>query len=162
MYPEIGTGYKHVQLLRPCTSNSGKTSDIICLKNVNRAWVIVEFTQAVGHATTITPTQCTDVSNSLSDNKVLTNTIRGWINEDTAASDTLVAETAAKNFSVAATVKYKTLVMEITPHALDVANGFDCVYFTVADSSQASNFVSITALLETKYAQATPPAAITD
>jgi len=45
---------------------------------------------------------------------------------------------------------------------LDVANAFDCVGVNVADSSQATDFVSITAFLMMKYAEATPPSAIVD
>lgn len=155
-------GLKHVQMLAPVTSNGGATSDIICLKNCNKAYIVVEFTMPQGHATTITPLQCTDVSNSLSDNKALTNNVRAWKCADTATNDTLTAMAAAKNFAATAQAKNQSLVIEIVPEALDVANNFDCVYVTVADSSQATDLVSVTAWLDYKYRQATPPTAITD
>jgi hypothetical protein len=53
-------------------------------------------------------------------------------------------------------------VFEIDPTRLDVTNGYDCIYFTIATSSQATNFVSATAYLQNAYAQATPPSAILD
>lgn len=155
-------GLKHVQMLAPVTSNGGATSDIICLKNCNKAYIVVEFTMPQGHATTITPLQCTDVSNSLSDNKALTNNVRAWKCADTATNDTLTAMAAAKNFAATAQAKNQSLVIEIVPEALDVANNFDCVYVTVAASSQATDLVSVTAWLDYKYRQATPPTAITD
>lgn len=155
-------GLKHVQMLAPVTSNGGATSDIICLKNCNKAYIVVEFKMPAGHATTITPLQCTDVANSLSDNKALTNNVRAWKCADTETNDTLTAMTAAKNFAATNQAKNQTIVIEITPHALDVAEGFDCIYCTVAASSQATDFVSITAWLDYKYRQATPPTAITD
>jgi hypothetical protein len=45
---------------------------------------------------------------------------------------------------------------------LDIANGFDCLNFTVADSVQATNFVAGLFFLLERYAEATPPAAISD
>ena len=153
-------GCKIVQLAQPQTSNGGVTTDVVSLKNVLKAWLIVEMTQAVGHATQIVPREATDVAAGT--NQVLQNVQRIWANEDVAASDTLVAKTAAKNYSVTNDVKNKTVVFEIDPALMDVEDGYDCLYATISDSSQATNFVSVTAILHQRYQQATPPAAITD
>lgn len=144
----------------PVTTNGGVTSDAVSLKNAIKAWIVLQFTQAVGHATAITPRQATDVA--VGTNKVLTNNAKIWANEDTAASDTLAAATDAKNYSLTNDIKKKLVVIEIDPTSLDISGGYDCLYFTVGDSSQATNFVSASFILLQRYQQAAPAAAITD
>lgn len=152
---------KIVQLLQPATSNGGKDSDWLSLKNAVRAWIIVNMTQAVGHATKLTINQATVVAGT--DTKVLTNATRIWANEDVAASDALVRKTDAKDYTVTNDVKNKQVIFEINPaECMDINNSFDCVGVNVADSSQATDFVSITAIIEQKYQAATPPSAIID
>jgi len=63
---------------------------------------------------------------------------------------------------VTADVKVKHVIFEIDAATLDMANDFDCIGCLVQDSSQATDFVSINYWLQERYAQATPPAAITD
>lgn len=158
MIPE---SLKTVQLIQPRTTNGGFTSDWISLKNVKRAYVIVELTQAVGHATLLTVNQATAVAGTGS--KALTNNCRVWANEDVAASDTQVRKTDAKNYAVAADIKNKQVIFDIDPaECLDLAGEFDCVSITAADSAQATNFASITAVLEMKYAPADALSVIVD
>ena len=144
----------------PVTSNGGVTCDYVSLKNVIRAWIIASFTQAVGHATGMDPMQASDVAGT--GVKALSSVTPIWANEDTAASDALVRKTDAKTYDLAADVKKKQVVFEIDPAALDQANGFDVLGFAVDNGGQATNFVSAIYLLEMRYPQATPPAAITD
>lgn len=157
----VPEGVQLVQLMNPKTSNGGQASDWISLKNIKRAFIVVEMTQAVGHATLLTPQQATVVAGT--DAKALTNNCRIWANEDVAASDALVAKTDAKNYTVANDIKNKQVVFDISPgEALDLANAFDCINVTVADSSQATNLVSVTAILEPKYPASTQQSAIVD
>ena len=149
---------KVVQLASPETTNTGKTSDVICLKHAHKAWIVVEMTQAVGHATLLTPTQATNVAAGT--NAVLAKVVPIRANEDCAATDTLVAKTAAINYTVTDDIKDKQIIFEIDPALL--TDGYDCVYIVAADSSQASNLWSVTAYLATRYPQATPPSAIVD
>jgi hypothetical protein len=151
--------FKIVQMLQPQTTNGALTTDVISLKTAHKAWVVFEYTQAAGHATTPTLRQATSVAGST--NKAGPS-VAIWANEDTAATDTLVRQTDAASYAVAADVKNKQVVFEIDPARLDMANGYDCIYFTQATSSQATNFVSATAYLDTSYKQATPPSAIID
>ena len=152
--------YKLVQLSAPVTSNGGFTSDYVSLKNCNMAYVIVNATQAVGHATAFEVYQATAVAGTSA--KAIANAVPIWSNADTVTSDTLVAQTAAVSFTVAADVKKKQIVFQIDPSLLDVANGFDCIAIVVANSGQATNFVAIDALLDERYQGNQPPAAITD
>jgi len=149
---------KIVQLASPETTNGAKTSDVISLKNAHKVWIVVELTQSEDHATLFTPRQATDVAAGT--NAVLAAVQPIWANEDCGASDTLVRKTDALNHTVGANIKDMQLVFEIDPASLTA--GYDCVYITAATSSQATNFWSVTAYIQTRYPQATPPAAITD
>lgn len=156
---QIPANLKPVQMFAPKTTNAALTSQVISLKNAHKAWIVLEFTQAVGHATTPTLNQATSIAAST--NKAGP-TVDIWANEDTAATDTLVKKTAGASYAVTNDVKNKQVVFEIDPTRLDIANGYDCIYLTIATSSQASNFVSGAAYLQNAYAQATPPTAIID
>lgn len=156
---QIPAHLKPVQMFSPKTTNASLSSQVISLKNAHKAWVVFEFTQAVGHATTPTLNQATSIAAGT--NKAGP-TVDIWANEDTAATDTLVKQTAGASYAVTNNIKNKQVLFEIDPTRLDVNNGYDCIYFTIATSSQATNFVSATAYLQNSYAQATPPSAILD
>ena len=85
-----------------------------------------------------------------------------WANEDCAATDGLVAKTAASSYAVTNNIKHKQVVFEVDPAAMDVNGGYDCLYVTIATSSQATNFVSATAYLEERYPGNQPPTSILD
>lgn len=150
---------KIVQLTSPVTTNGGVTTDVISLKNAHKAWLVVELTQAQANATQLSLKQATDVAAGT--NKAGP-TVPIWANEDTVASDTLVKQADAASYTVANDAKHKQVVFEIDPSRLDIANGYDCVYLVSADSTQATDFISVTAYLQTRYEQATPPSAIID
>lgn len=151
--------FKLVQLQNPVTTNSAVTTDVISTKNGLRTWIVVNLTQAAAHATSISLKQATSVAGTT--NKAGP-TVAIWANEDTAATDTLVKQTSAASYTVAADVKNKMVVFEIDPVALDVAGGYDCLYLLFGASSQSTNFVDVTAVIDTKYKQATPPSVIID
>lgn len=155
----LPVNFKIVQMITPKTTNAALTSQVISLKGCNKAWVVFEFTQAVGFASTPTLLQATSIAAGT--NKAGP-TSPVWANEDTASTDTLVKKTSGASYAVTNDIKNKEVVFEIDPSTLDVANGYDCVYFTIATSSQATNFVSATAYLQTSYQQATPPSQILD
>lgn len=142
----------------PVTTNGGVTGDYVSLKGVKRAWISLQFTQAVGHATAIQPQKATAVAPTGAAS--ITAAARIWANEDTAASDTLVRKTSATSYAVTNDVKKKHVLIEIDP--AEFTGAYDVLGFTVSDSSQATNFVSGQFFLEMGYSQATPPAAITD
>lgn len=156
-FPE---GCKPVQGASPVTTSSAVTADYISLKDVQRAWVVVDFTQAVGHETGIDPVQCTAVDGTGA--KALTNAAPIWANEDTATSDTLVRQTDAVTYNVSSTAKNKQVVIQIDPGTLDVNNGFDVLGVTLDASSQATNFANISYILQMRYSSATTPTVLTD
>jgi len=158
MVPTLPQDFKIVQGASPATTNGGATADYVSLRNANWAWVIVNLKQAVGHATVITLNRATAVAPTGA--TTLATNVQVWLNEDTAATDTLVKQTDAKAVTVTNDIKSKQIVFGIDPATL--GDTYDVITVTSSDSSQATNFWSVEYLLDTKFKQATPPAAITD
>lgn len=148
---------KIVQMLAPQTTNGALTSQVLNLANAIKAWIVVEFNQAVGHATTPTLNQATTLAAGT--NKAAP-AVPIWANEDTAATDTLVKQADAASYAVANNIKKKQVVFEIDPARFDVNGGYSYAYLTEATSGQATNFVSATAYIQEAYQQATPPTAV--
>ncbi len=153
----IPTTFKKVVAFAPKTTNAALTSQVVSLKNAIRATLTLTFTNAVGFASVPTIKQATDIAAATN---AAGPTCRIWANEDVAATDTLVEQTAGASYTMAADIKNKHIVFEIDPASLTA--GYDCIYCTIATSSQATNFVSGEFEIETNYAQATPPSAILD
>lgn len=142
----------------PVTTNGGVTGDYVSLKGVKRAWISLQFTQAVGHATAIQPQKATAVAPTGAAS--ITAAARIWSNLATATDDTLVKRTSATSYTLGAGVAKMHVLIEIDP--AEFTGAYDVLGFTVSDSSQATNFVAGLFILEMGYSQATPPTAITD
>ena len=143
----------------PVTTNGGVTCDYVSLKNAVKAWLVLQFTQAVGHATVVQPQTATAVDGTGAAS--ITHSARNWVNADTAASDTLAAGTAGTAVTLAATVKKHLVVVEIDPVQWAGASA-DVAGATISDSSQATNFVSGVWVIQPKYGDASGLAFITD
>lgn len=154
--PEV---FKIVEAMPNATDAAGRTGDYVSLKNAKRAYVFVDITQGNAATIALTIEQASAVAGT--GTKVITNTVPIWSNLDTAASDTLVRRTDAVNYTTDAGVKNKQVIFQIDPASLDVAGGFDCITVKTG-ASHAANITSATYFLESRYPQATPPAAITD
>jgi len=142
------------------TTNGGITCDYVSLKNVIKAWIVVHLRQAVSHATVVQPQKATAVLPSGATS--VTNSYPWRKNADISASDTLVAQTAATSMAATAGTTDQLMVIEIDPASGEWDEDYDVLGCTLSDSSQATNFASVLYVLQTKYPQATPPAAITD
>jgi hypothetical protein len=153
----LPTYLKKVQAFAPKTTNAALTSQVITLKGAVRAWLTLHFTQAAGFASVPTIKQATTIA---AGTNAAGPVCRIWANEDTAATDTLVAQTAGASYTVAADVKNKIVVFEIDPALL--TDGYACVYCTIATSSQATNFVAGEWEILHNFHQATIPTAILD
>ena len=150
MYSMIPENIVPVSLtLGPVTTNGGVTTDYISLKNVHRVVAVFHLKQAAGHATGIDPVQAQAVAGT--NVKAITNTVPIWANEDVAATSVMVRQTDAITYNVTNDVKSKIVTMDIDPAGFDVAGGFDCLAFTIDDSSQAANFVSAVAYIVPRY-----------
>lgn len=151
--------FKIVEAMAPATDAAGRTSDYVSLKNVEKAWIVISITQGNAATIALTPQQATTVAGGSV--KVLANAVPIWSNLDTGTNDTLIKRTDAVNYTTDAAVKNKQVIFEIDPRHLDVEGGFDCISFTTG-ASNAANITAAQFILQTKYPQATPPAAITD
>lgn len=147
--------------LEPAADAGGRTAaSAVSLKNCGKAGVLFHINQ--GNAATILLTVLQATAVAKTGGKALANNVPIWVNLDCAASDTWVRAADGVNYTTDAGVKIKQVFFEIDPAMLDVAGGFDCIYC----STGASNAANITAaqyvLMNLRYAQATPPSALTD
>ncbi len=145
----------------PVTTNGGVTSDYVSLKNVQMAYIVLNFNQAATDATLIQPQLATAVAPSGATS--ITFSAEWWKNADTGTSDTFVKQTAATSMSLTAGTTPQQVIIRIDPdQAAAQGATLDVIGFTVGNSAEASNFVSGNFHLLPRYAQATPLAAITD
>lgn len=148
---------KSALVTAPRTTNGGFTSGYVSLKTGHKAFLVVLLTQAVGHATQFSLLKATSVAGAGS---VAGPAVPIRVNEDVAASDTLVKQADAASFTVAADVKNKIVIFEVDPAALGEA--YDCVAIQAANSGQATNLATILAVVQTRYPQENPPSVIVD
>jgi len=148
---------KIVQAIEPKTDAAGTTGDYISLKNAHKVTAIVHLTQGNAATVEIGITEAKAVAGT--DAAAVTAAMNVWSNLDCAASDTLVKRTSAATYTTDAGVKHKQIIMEFDPSLL--SSGFDCIAVTTG-ASNVANLVSAQYFIETRYPQATPPAAITD
>lgn len=152
---------KPVSALEPATDAAGRTGGYVSLKNAHKAYVVAHITQGNAATIALSLSQATSVGGANA--KAVANVMPIWANLDVAASDALIARTAAASYTTDAGVKKKIVIFEIVPEAvLDIANGFDCVA-VVTGASNAANITSAQIILVPgRYQQATPPSAIVD
>ena len=150
--------YKVVTGTPVATTNGGITCDYISVKNAHRVIIIAELLQAASHATALGVNQATAVDATGA--AAMSATFPIWKNANVSASDTLVRGTDAATVSATVGTTNQLLVIEVNTDKL--TDGYDCIAATLSDSSQATNYATVTYLIETRYPQATPPAAITD
>ena len=155
----IAQNAKLVEALTP-QEGAALTADYVSLKTAARAFVVVHINQAAANTVAITIEQASAVAGTGS--KVITVAVPIWANQDCAASDALVEQTAAVGFTTSAATKHKLVVFEIDPGTLDLANGFDCITVKTG-ASAAGNITSAFYLLtDLRYEGTTPPSAIID
>src|SRR3990167_6283455 len=111
-------------------------------------------------ATKITTTNATVTF----DNVSMKNAIAVWLVADYNQAASHATVITPKLGAVVATGTTPQLIVARFDPAQCIAQNstFDCIGGTIATSSQATNYVSAKWFLEMKYAQAPPPAAITD
>jgi hypothetical protein len=127
-----------VSLLPPAADAAGRTGSFRSLRHSQKAFVIAKVNQGNAAPVTLTLLQATGVSGAGSKG---VNAVPIWLNDATAASDALVAQTAAAAFTTDATLAEKFVVFEILPEAaMDITNG----YTAIALQTSASNAANIT------------------
>jgi hypothetical protein len=140
------------------TTNAEVTCDYVSLKNVNMAWIVLQFLNAAGVATVINPRRATAVGPAGS--VVIAHNAPNWLNESTAVSDTLVRGADGTTVTTDAEISNKLVVIQIDPAQL--GETYDVLGCVISASGQVTDFVAVEYYLETRYGQATPPTAILD
>lgn len=125
------------QLIQPRTTNGGFNSARLDLDEAHMAYIVVQLTQAVGHATLLTVQRATDDAGDA----VLVNNVKIYANESTAAGDANVRQADALNYTVDNAISNKVVIFQIDPASLGGTN--NQVRIVVADSARATNFASI-------------------
>lgn len=144
----IPEGLFPVSMIKPTTTNTEITTDYLSLKNVVRAWIVVHLTQAVGHATLITPKRATAVDGTGA--AVLTNVVPIWYGNVTTSTSALTRQTDAVNYTMGGSVTGDVYVIfQIDPENL--GSTYDVLGLVIAASSQATNFAEVTCWVQPKF-----------
>ncbi len=129
------------------TTNGGITLDAISMKNAQMVYLYIHLTQTVGHATAFTPLVGTVVATTAT---ALPNNVEIWYGNTTTAVTTLAKQTAAKLYTIDVGVTGTAhIIFAIDPAA---CGAYDCIGGTIANSAQATNFVSATWFIQPRYA----------
>jgi len=151
--------YKIVQLDSAITAANALDCDIISCKNAHKVWFVVSHGGASDADLTLSLVESTDVTGSTT--TAVTAKVPIWVDADAgASSDTLVKQADAASYVINTGSSVEQLVV-IEWDPAKFSAGYDCI--KLSDSGGGgSNVVNAIAIIETRYPQATPPAAITD
>jgi hypothetical protein len=148
MYPFIPEGLFPVSLAAPETTNGGKTSDYISVKNAEMVWIVIHLTQAAGHATAFTIEKATDVA--ATGTTAITVTVPIWYGNVTTSSTQLTRQTDAVSYTMGGAVTGSVfIIFEIDPATL--GSTYDALCAKSANSGQATNFWSVTAWIKPRF-----------
>ena len=145
----------------PVAANALATCDYISLKNAHKVLITVHHYSGGGDTDLVLSIkQATDVAATGA--KVLSATMPLWVNVDTSLTDTMVKQANAAGYTIdTGDGKDQIVQLELDASLLDMANNFDCIAVH-STGGNASNIVSVLYQIIPRYAQATPPARITD
>lgn len=158
---------KPTEIVPITTTSSAIVADYISTKLVaGMVYLVINLKQAAAHATVLTPKRATAVAGTNVTGLATAAVCRIWANEDTAASDTLVAQTAAIAYTVTADIKNKVVIFEIDPNTLGEYSAgvpYDVIGLGISASSEATNFACANAYIsDLRYGGTTPPSIIVD
>ena len=122
-------------------------------------WISIHISQADATAIAFTIEQATTFAGAGS--TPITVVCPIWSNLDTSVAgsqDLLVRRTAAVSYTLDAGVKNKHVVFQIDPATLNTAGGFRWIVLK-ASAGAATTYCAAEFILDTRYKQATPPAA---
>ena len=139
-------------------TGSAMTAYRVSMKNYDHLTIIISTGAWASGTAAVTLVETTDVTNSLSDAQALGMDYM-WTGTASSGYLTKTAVTADTFDLAAANSLY---VIEIDADELDVDDGFDCVTVAIADPSANDYYAVNYILTEPRYAEATPPSAITD
>lgn len=130
---------KVVEAIAHNTNSGALAGDYISMKHVAHVTVLVHIVQGSATPVNLTVNQATAVAGTGA--KALAKEAPIWANLDCEASDIMVRQTDAVDFSTGAALKHKIIAFEIDAALLDVDNNFDCIQVS-AGASSVDNIVS--------------------
>ena len=135
------------------------TAEYVSMKGYDHLTIVIQTGAWAAGTAAVTLLQSTDVTNSLADAAAIAFTSM-W--SDEVAGGTLVENAVTANTFNLDTAN-KLYVIELDAAQLNVDGGFDCVTLAVASPGANADFYGVIYILGgTRYAGATPLAAITD
>jgi len=152
--------YKIV-MVAPTAAANAVAYDYICCKNAHKVWFIVQHQGTNDTDLTLSMLEATTVAGGSA--AAIAGTYPVWVDTNAGtASDALV-----KTSMTGATTSTYVINTGVTTDQLvviewDPANfsaGFDCIALTDSGGN-ASNYVTVTAIIQERFEQATPPSAI--
>lgn len=151
--------FKIVRIQQTVAANAFTLSDYLCMKNVKRATFIVSHAGTNDTDLTVGLDEATAVAGST--HAAVTATFPIQVDIDHGiTSDILVRQTDAASYAIdPATSGSAIVVMEWDP--AKHTDGYDCIAVT-GSGGHGSNTVTVFAILEMKYQQASLPSCIID
>lgn len=149
--------YKVVKLNQ--SAANAVACDVVCCKNAHKVWFIVSHNGTNDTDLVLALYEATDVAAGT--NAAITKACPAWLDIDAGtSSDTLVKQTDGYSWTIDPALEGTTLlIVEWDP--AKHTDGYDCVY--LADTNgNASNTVTILAVIEPRYTGEQPPTVITD
>jgi hypothetical protein len=151
-FPE---NFKLVQGIEPRVGAAGAlTSDTISLKYAQKVFIVIDIRDTNGDALLLTPQR--DISVAAAASVALANNAKIWVNANVAASDLLVRQADALNYTTAATATNKQIVIEINPDSLGMnaatpAVAYDCINL-LTGAVAATTTISVDFFVQGRYA----------
>lgn len=138
---------------------SAVACDVVSCKNANKVWFLITHTGAADTDLVLSLYEATDVAAGT--NAAVATTCPIWTDTDMGtSSDTLTRDTDAYSYTInTGEAPNQMVIIEWDPSKFSA--GYDCIY--LADSGgNASNTVTIHAIIDNRYKDDPVPTAITD
>lgn len=138
-----------VALEPPTTTNAAITTPYINCAKAEMVYFICTLKQAASHETVVSIYQATSSAGGSA--KIIANTVPIWYSEDISASSELTRATNAVSKTISSAVADQVVVFQLDPAALDLTNDFDWAAIHTTASSEATNFLSVVAIVENRH-----------
>lgn len=152
----------------PQSANGGLTADYVSMKNYNHATIIITCGAmpatcniTVNRATAVAATGATTYS---FDRYWINANVNGYHDEDATSTDTLTSTTGASGTIATGATANQMIIIEIDAEQIRSGGttAYDCIAAVVSDPSAADYMSCVYIMSGARYAQDTPPTAITD
>lgn len=151
--------FKLVKLYGGASNGISTGTDYICCKNAHRVTFLIYTWGTTATTLPLSLIEATTVAGSTT--SAVTNVFPIWKVIATTSTDALAAQTAAALLTIDPDGTDSTMLAVFQWDPANHAAGYDCVAVK-GTTGNAADYIVILALIEERYAQATPPSAIID